>query len=336
MRRGRRNTTSGGHSGTLAQPRVLPWVGVSDGAEDEPAAHGQRIVAGSHWGHDGLAVHGINPDRRPPNDAERPTHRLDARHGRNPGDLPHTPIKAHSVTDLDLVLARRPSPTRSPAPRRRGVGRVGRHCIGVVAPVNVAVILPSVSQDRAKKWLVLVFAAAVAAGCVAVGSASGKAASGKLRAFQRPARATDAVPRAFLPIFGGRYGTVVASRRIATGTGFRGHASVYLIRLKQHYTCLLRTIPRGGAGAGCSPSGEFLSATLPIQASTGARFLSGVVANEIARVAFVDPRGRVHPMRLTRDGGFLYSCRHRNGCVGLVSAINGYNRHGSLVFHDLL
>lgn len=181
----------------------------------------------------------------------------------------------------------------------------------------------------------LAFAALVAAACVAVASTTGQAATARLRAFQRPARATDAVPRAFLPVFRGRYGAVVASRRIATGTGFRGHAAVYLVRLKRHYTCLLRTI-HGGAGAGCSPSGEFLSASLPVQASTGGRFLSGAVANQIARVAFVDPRGRLHSLRLTPDGGFLYSCRARNGCVGLVSAVNGYNRLGKLVFHELL
>jgi hypothetical protein len=138
-------------------------------------------------------------------------------------------------------------------------------------------------------------------------------------------------------MFSGRYGAVVASRRIATQTGFRGRAAVYLIRLKRHYTCLLRTIRSGGAGgAGCSPSGEFFSASQPVQASTGGRFLSGVVANEIARVAFVDPRGRLHPVRLTRDGGFLYSCRGRNGCLGLVSAVDGYNRRGSLIFHERL
>lgn len=191
--------------------------------------------------------------------------------------------------------------------------------------------------ERAKRLRRLAFAALVAAACVAVASTSGQAATAQLRAFQRPARATDTVPRAFLPMFHGRYGAVVASRRIATGTGFRGHAAVYLIQLKRHYTCLLRTIRSGGGGgAGCSPSGEFLSASLPVQASTGGRFLSGAVANQIARVAFVDPRGRVHSLRLTRDGGFLYSCRGRNGCLGLVSAVNGYNRRGSLVFHERL
>jgi hypothetical protein len=79
-----------------------------------------------------------------------------------------------------------------------------------------------------------------------------------------------------------------------------------------------------------------LPATLPVEADTGGRFLSGVVANEITRVAFVDPRGRVHPVRLTRDGGFLYPCRGRNGCLGLVSAVNGYNRRGNLIFHERL
>jgi hypothetical protein len=136
-------------------------------------------------------------------------------------------------------------------------------------------------------------------------------------------------------MFHGRYGAVVASRRIAIGTGFRGHAAVYLIQLGRHYTCLLRTTRSSGAGgAGCSPSGEFLSSSLPVQASTGGRFLSGAVANQIARVAFVDPHGHQHSLRLTRDGGFLYSCRGRNGCVGLVSAIKGYNSRGSLVFHE--
>jgi len=191
--------------------------------------------------------------------------------------------------------------------------------------------------DRGKEVGRLASVAVVAAGCLVVGSATGQASSGQLRAFQRPARATDAVPRAFLPILRGRYGAVLASRRIATGTGFRGHAAVYLIRLTRHYTCLLTTIRGdGGGGSGCSPSGEFLSATMPIQAGTGGRFLSGVVANKIARLAFVDPRGRLHPLRLTRDGGFLYSCQHRNGCVGLVSAVNGYNSRGSLVFHERL
>lgn len=182
-----------------------------------------------------------------------------------------------------------------------------------------------------------VLAAVVAALGVAGGSATGFAAPGQLRAFQRPASASDAIPSNFLPVYAGRYGPVVASRRIATETGFRGRSAVYLARLKRQRTCLIQTIRDNSAGtAGCLPSREFLPAKRPVSANMGGRFLYGVVANEIARVAFVDPRGRLHPVRLTRDGGFLYACRHRNGCVGLVNAVNGYNRHGRLVFHERL
>jgi hypothetical protein len=178
-------------------------------------------------------------------------------------------------------------------------------------------------------------AAIVALSCLAIGSATALGGTGQLRAFQRPARASDAVPNAFLPIFLGKYGPVAASRRIATATGFRGRAALYLVRLKRNHTCLIDTIAGGGgAGAGCAPSGTFLSVKRPLSPGEGGRFLFGVVANNIARVAFLDPHGNVHPVRLTRDGGFLYACRHHNGCVGLVSALNGYDRQGRLVSHE--
>jgi hypothetical protein len=138
-----------------------------------------------------------------------------------------------------------------------------------------------------------------------------------------------------LPVFAGRYGRVVASRRIATETGFRGHSAVYLVRLKRQRTCLIQTIRDSSAGAAeCLPSREFLSPTRPVRANTGGRFLYGAVANEVARVAFVGPGGRLHPVQLTGDGGFLYACHRRNGCVGLVNALKGFNRHGRLVFHE--
>jgi hypothetical protein len=136
-----------------------------------------------------------------------------------------------------------------------------------------------------------------------------------------------------LPIFAGKYGPVAASRRIATATGFRGHAALYLVRLTRQHTCLLETI-HGGAGAGCVSSREFLSVKRPVSAGEGGRFLYGVAANNVARVAFRDPRGGLHSIPLTRDGGFLYACRHPNGCVGLVSAVNGYDLRGRLVFRE--
>lgn len=177
-------------------------------------------------------------------------------------------------------------------------------------------------------------AAIVAVSCFVSGSANALAGPSHLRAFQRPARVSDAVPRALLSIFSGRFGPVAASRRIATATGFRGRASLYLVRLRDDHTCVIETLPPGGAGAGCVPSRQFLPVKRPLSAGEGGRFLYGVVANNITRVAFLDPRARSHAIRLTRDGGFLYACRHRNGCVGLVSAVNGYDRHGRLVFHE--
>ena len=131
------------------------------------------------------------------------------------------------------------------------------------------------------------------------------------------------------------FGPVAASRRIATATGFRGRAALYLVLLKRNRTCVLEKI-RGGAGAGCESSRTFLSVTRPVSPGEGGRFLYGVVANNIARVSFLDRHGRLHPVRLTGDGGFLYACRHHHGCAGLVSAINGYDRQGRRVFHESL
>jgi hypothetical protein len=173
--------------------------------------------------------------------------------------------------------------------------------------------------------------------CLASGSATALAGSGQLRAFERPARARDAIPSAFLPVFAGRYGPVAASRRIATGTGFRGHSAVYLARLKRQHTCLIQIIRDSSAGAaGCFPSREFLSAKQPVRFNEGGRFLYGIAANNVARVGFLDRRGTLHPVRVTGDNGFLYACRHHNGCVSLVSAVNGYDSQGRLVFHESL
>ena len=191
----------------------------------------------------------------------------------------------------------------------------------------------------------LAWAGAVAAMFVASGSgttllAASSAATddrttaGQLRAFERPARPSDSLPRAISRIFTSRHGGIVASRRVATATGPHSHAALYLVLFKRSYLCMIQVLGDGSAGAGCDPSGEFLSAKHPLNVGTGNRFLQGVVANTIARVAFVDSRGRSHPLSLTRDGGFLYACRHRNGCVDVVKAVNGYDHGGRLISHE--
>jgi hypothetical protein len=172
-----------------------------------------------------------------------------------------------------------------------------------------------------------------ASGSTATGS---RTAAGPLKAFQRPTRPSDALPHAILPFFSSRYGGIVASRRIATATVPHGSAALYLVQFKRNYTCMIQVFADGGAGAGCDPSGEFFPLGQALNAGTGNGVLDGVVANKIARVAFVDAGGHLHPLNLTRDGGFLYACRHRNGCTDLVTAIKGYNRRGQLVSHESL
>jgi hypothetical protein len=164
--------------------------------------------------------------------------------------------------------------------------------------------------------------------------ATRQAKQGELKAFRRAPTASDAVPRrAGLAPLTQRYGKVVASRRIATANGFRGYAALYLIRFKRHSICLIN-VYRRSAGGGCSRSRLFL---LPkrVHAGSGSGFFTGVAGNEIARVAFVDRHWRLRPVRLTRDNGFLYVCRNRNGCIDVINAVNGYDSSGRRVWHEV-
>ena len=155
-----------------------------------------------------------------------------------------------------------------------------------------------------------------------------------MKAFRRAPTASDAVPRrAGLAPLTRTYGKVVGSRRIATANGFRGYVALYLIRFKRHYTCLIE-VDRRSAGGGCSASRLFL---LPkhVHAGSGSGFFTGVAGNEIVRVAFVDRHWRLRPVRLTRDNGFLYVCRNRNGCIDVIEAVNGYDSRGRRVWHEV-
>jgi hypothetical protein len=165
--------------------------------------------------------------------------------------------------------------------------------------------------------------------------AHGESAPGELKAFQRPATASDTLPRSARGLFARRFGGIVESRQIATADGFRGRAVLYLVRLKRHQTCLIQIDHGGSAGGGCSPSRAFLSATRRVNAGSGNGFFGGLAGNDIARVAFVDRHWRLRSVRLTRDKGFLYACRNRNGCIDVIKAVNGYDRSGRLVSHQV-
>jgi hypothetical protein len=116
-------------------------------------------------------------------------------------------------------------------------------------------------------------------------------------------------------------------------SSLRGRAELYLVKLKRGL-CLVQ-FNHGAAGGGCTPSRWFLSSQHDVSAGGGNGFLHGVAGNNVARVAFVDRHGRLHPVKLTPDGGFLYVCRNRNGCVDVIRAVNGYDRSGRLVSHDV-
>jgi hypothetical protein len=173
------------------------------------------------------------------------------------------------------------------------------------------------------------------AGACAVTAVTAVAGSQQLKAFQRPARASDAVPRWAVRPVSAHYGPVVASRRIAlVSSSLRGRATLYLVKLKRGL-CLVQFDRSGGAGGGCSPSRWFLSSQHDVSTGLANGFLHGVAGNDVARIAFVDRHGRLHPVRLTPDGGFLYVCRNRNGCVDVIRAVNGYDRSGRLISHDV-
>jgi hypothetical protein len=221
-------------------------------------------------------------------------------------------------------------PLSLPAGGRRPTESGKRHTLGLMLGAGTA----------STRFLGIALAVALCASVCAAGAArparsGGSAGIEKLKAFQRPATARDALHRGRLGPLKRQFGRVVASRRIATTSGFRGAAALYLVRLSRDYTCLIQIEINGGEGAGCSPSREFLSATRRVNAGSGDGFFNGVAGNEIARVAFVDRRGRLRPVRLTRDGGFLYVCRNRNGCVDVIKAVNGYDRSGRLVSHQV-
>jgi hypothetical protein len=71
-----------------------------------------------------------------------------------------------------------------------------------------------------------------------------------------------------------------------------------------------------------------------IQLGGGDGFLHGLAGGAIVRVTLVDHLARLHPLRLTRDGAFLYTCRARIGCGHAIDHVNGYDARGRLVFRE--
>src|SRR3954468_11479277 len=128
-----------------------------------------------------------------------------------------------------------------------------------------------------------------------------------LEAFQRAPTRTDGYPPGLATFIGGRFGRITTSRRIATYTDRRDrHASVYLMKTSRHLTCLMTVGLGSNASGGCSPSNAFIAHGRYVKVAEDGRLVIGVVRSPVTRVVIVGTRGHLHPVKITRDGGFIY------------------------------
>jgi hypothetical protein len=72
--------------------------------------------------------------------------------------------------------------------------------------------------------------------------------------------------------------------------------------------------------------------SLPTLFLMSGRLLSGVAANEVARIVVVGTRGVRHTIRPTRDKGFIWDCRAWSGCSSVIAEIQAYDRAGKTIY----
>jgi hypothetical protein len=184
------------------------------------------------------------------------------------------------------------------------------------------------------KRLAVAFGAAVVASSFAHAGASAtlRSSGDGLAAFSRAARATDALPARYRLFEARANGGIVASRRVAAAADGRGGtATLYAVRFA-HRTCLAFVVSRGVGGT-CRDEHLFTPRS-SIVAIEAARFFVGVTAPDVARVVVKGAQGKLHSLRPTSDGGFLYRCRAYNGCVSVVTSVSVYDRSGNLLTHE--
>ncbi len=153
------------------------------------------------------------------------------------------------------------------------------------------------------------------------------------KAFDRPARATDALPAALRTLPPEKFGFFVVSRRIATydgGPHRRGR--LYVLRTARGYTCV--AFVWRGVGMGCNPGSLFVGGQR-VSAEAG-QFLSGIAADEVTRVVVVGSRGVRHRVPLSPDKGFIYDCRAYNGCPCAVAWLDAYAGERRVAHQDWL
>ena len=174
----------------------------------------------------------------------------------------------------------------------------------------------------------------IAIGGAAVALISGSVALGEttkaalpIRAFQRHAAATDAMPRWSRPAFGAE--RVLASRRVATYADRRRRTSaLYVVVTSAERVCVF-LVGNRTSGGGCNPR-KHLFTRGPVALVEG-RYLAGVASNRVRRVVLIGRIGAHHTATLSVDNGFVYDCRAWNGCAGLVVRAKTYDATGKLI-----
>jgi len=146
-----------------------------------------------------------------------------------------------------------------------------------------------------------------------------------IRAFARPATKADALPSYLVSFL-----HITASRRVASyvspGRPAR-RATVYVARSREKGWCIF-TVHSGKTGGSCGPS--LFRAGHRITAQEG-QFFAGVAANDVARLVVIDVQGTRRAVALSRDNGFVYDCRARNGCSCVVGSVEAFGATGKLL-----
>jgi len=156
----------------------------------------------------------------------------------------------------------------------------------------------------------------------------------RIRAFERPATARDRLPQRNFHWFPQQGTRLLEVREVARYRDGRGRLSRLLVARGldadgRSVTCQI-LLQAYGMGSGCGPSRTFFAPGRLVAASAG-RLMSGVVARNVARVEIIGPQGRVHPVALTPDGGFIWNCRAYNGCACAVAELRAFDHDGKLV-----
>ncbi len=154
------------------------------------------------------------------------------------------------------------------------------------------------------------------------------------KAFERPARPTDALPAALRMMPPEKFGFFVVSRRIATYDGGpHRRARLYLLRTARGYTC--SALVFRGVGMGCNRGALLVGGRL-ISGEAAGQLLAGVAANEVTRIVVVGSRGVHHHVPLSPDKGFIYDCRAYNGCPCAVAWLDAYAGERRVAHQDWL